>query len=87
MIEWVPAASVVELHAALPLETTTAPQPAMDAPPSRKFTVPVATPAEPVTLALKVIDCPAVEGLRDDVSDTLAFAFTTWVIGDDVPGL
>jgi len=58
--------------------------------PSRKFTAPVGTvvlPEGPATVAVNVTDCPAVDGLADEVTvvvDAALAAFTTWLTTFDV---
>src|SRR6266487_3518356 len=57
-----PVAQVAVRMLPLPLNTAAA-QPAIDAPPSRKFTVPVG--AVPLTVAVKVTLVPAVDGVNE----------------------
>ena len=85
LIECDPVARPAVAHVAAPPERATAAQPEIEAAPSRTVAVPVATPAGPVTLAVNVTDCPAVDGFNDDVTATLALAFTTCEMGEDVP--
>ena len=51
--------------------------------PSRKVTVPVGVPAPAntaATVAVKVTDCPKVEGFADDATLVVVFAgLTVWV--------
>ena len=53
--------------------------------PDLKITVPVGVPdVEGVTVAVKVTDWPAEDGLSDDINEVLVAAFvTTWDTGDD----
>jgi hypothetical protein len=54
--------------------------------PSRNFAVPEGVPAELVTVAVNVTDCPTVEGLSEEA--TVVFVaeagFTVWVKAVDV---
>ena len=66
-MEWVPALKLLVLQAAVrvfpaPLKATPA-QPAIDVPPSVKFTLPVGF--VPVTVAVKVTGAPTVAGLAE----------------------
>ena len=79
--------SAAVAQVALPLARATAAQPEIDTPPSRKLTVPVATPADPVTLAVKVTDWPAVDGFAEEARATAGFAFTLCWIAELVAGL
>ena len=46
--------------------------------PSRKLTCPIGVPeAAEVTLALKVTDCPSVDGFTNEVNVVLVFPFCT----------
>jgi hypothetical protein len=46
--------------------------------PSRNVTVPVGVPPAPLTVAVKVTDCPATDGFTEEVSAVvLVFVFTT----------
>src|SRR6185312_3698157 len=69
-MECAPLASVAVLHVARPAESATAEHPARLVPPSLKFTVPVAVPALPVTIALKVTLWPEDDGLAEEVNAT-----------------
>ena len=90
VMEWLPVERLlVEQVAALP-ETTIAEQPAIEAAPSRKSTVPVGAPADPETLAVNVTLCPAVEGFAEETTLTAGFtltAFTVWVVAGEVAAL
>ena len=87
VIECVPCVSAEVANVAFPVASS-APVPSVVAP-SRNVTVPVGTvvPEAGVTVAVKVTDCPTVDGLADDatavVVDTSA-AFTTCDKADDV---
>jgi len=77
----VPATSAVVVHAAVralpePVSAT-AEQPASDAPPSVKLTVPVGD--APVTVAVKVTLAPTVDGFSELTCVVVeAFLLTTW---------
>src|SRR5436305_3203911 len=64
---WLPPASVEVLNEALPAPSTVTLE-ARVAVPSLKVTVPTGTPEPEVTVAVNVTDCPAVEGLGEEVS-------------------
>lgn len=49
----------------------------MELVPSRKTTVPVGVPPVPVTVAVNVTDCPAVEGLSEETTLVLEGCPTT----------
>lgn len=65
MIECDPTVRVEIENVATP--AVSVPVPSVVAP-SRNVTVPVGVPPVPVTVAVKVTDCPFCEGLTDDVS-------------------
>ena len=73
-MEWLPVESA-EAHVALPLASATFAQSVVL--PSRNVTVPVAAPAEPVMLAVKVTICPALDGFVEEASDTVVVARET----------
>lgn len=53
--------------------------------PSLKMTVPVGVPeAEPTTVAIRVIEAPAMDGLTLDVIAAVVFSWTTSDSADDV---
>ena len=54
-------------HCAMPLDMGTAAQPEITMPPSLNATLPVAVPALPAIVAVRVTDCPKVEGFTDEV--------------------
>jgi hypothetical protein len=70
VMECEPAVSVAVVNVAWPALNATV---ASVVAPSRKATVPVG-PAEPVTVAVKVTLCPAVDGLADEVKVVLVLA-------------
>jgi hypothetical protein len=74
VIECVPTESEDVLHVAAPEESPTAEHPEMALAPSRKPTEPVGVPELPVTVAVKVTDCPSVEGFEEEPSETVAVA-------------
>jgi hypothetical protein len=84
VIEWLPVASEVVVHVAMPLASVAALQLAIDVAPSRKFTVPVGTPADPEAVAVKVTLCPGVEGFADEASAREGFNLTDWLNAADV---
>ncbi|WP_338832586.1 hypothetical protein [Bradyrhizobium sp. 27S5] len=50
-----------------------------------KVTIPVGVPLAPVTVAVKVTDCPALLGFAEDVSVAVEdVTLTFWVSADDV---
>ena len=58
--------------------------------PSRNVTMPLGVPPLPLTVAVKVTDCPALLGLAEEASVTvaaaaLAPAATVWVSAGEVP--
>ena len=60
--------------------------------PERKLTLPVGVPAEPdVIVAVKVTDCPSVEGFGDEASavevEAPDAALTTWERAEELLGL
>jgi hypothetical protein len=83
---WVPAASALVVQVAvrvLPVPARTlAEQPPIDIPPSRKLTVPPG--AKPVTLAVKVICAPGVEGLSELVRAVLVFLESTTCVNGEL---
>ena len=65
-IEWLPAVSDVVVKVALPPAPSVTGAPRVF-PPSRKVTVPVGVPGVvDVIVAVKVTDCPSVEGFSDE---------------------
>jgi hypothetical protein len=75
VIVWLPPARVVVLNVATPLAFTATLE-ANVAAPSVNVMVPEGTPADEVTVAVKVTDCPKVEGFGADVT-AVAVLFTT----------
>lgn len=66
VIECVPTTSdAVEIEA---LPRASRVPPPMEVAPSKKSTVPVGVPPVPVTVAVNVTDCPAVEGLSEETT-------------------
>jgi hypothetical protein len=68
-MEWVPETSAEVEREAWPVAFSV-PLP-MEVVPSKKITVPVGVPPVPLTVAVNVIDCPAVDGFSEDSSDVL----------------
>jgi hypothetical protein len=77
---WLPAARLEVVQVAVPPLSAWAPQVPIVVPPSLKLTVPVGL--LPLTVAVKVTDCPNVEGLTEE--PRLVAVTTCWVI--DPPG-
>jgi hypothetical protein len=67
VIAWLPTASVVVLNVATPLLFTATFDASVVAP-SANATVPAGVPAMEVTVAVKVTDCPNVEGFGEEVT-------------------
>ena len=82
-MECVPAVSAEVAKVATP--AVTVPVPSAVAP-SLNVTVPVMVPVPPlVTVAVKVTDCPTLEGLGDEVNAVVVvFRFTTWLTAVEV---
>src|SRR5262245_33602574 len=74
-MERVPVARADVVHVALPVAIAWDPQPAIVRPPSLNATVPVGT-GEPESVAVKVTDWPAFEGLRPEPSVTAVLPLT-----------
>ena len=72
---WLPAASELVVHAALPPATVTDGQSVVA--PSLKVTVPVGVPLLPPNAAVNVTDWPTVEGFIDEVTATVDAARPT----------
>jgi hypothetical protein len=68
VIVWLPTESAVVVQAALPFVSTTAEQPAIDPPPSRKSTLPVGVP-----LGQTVVFTTTLAGSAGEVTGTVAF--------------
>jgi hypothetical protein len=81
VIECEPAASTEVENVAWPALSVAVP---MTLAPSNNWTVPVGVPV-PVTVAVKVTACPAVDGFAEDVTAVLvALPFTVWVSAAEV---
>jgi hypothetical protein len=77
---WLPAANADVLKAAWP-EPSTGTFEVRTLLPSVKVTVPTGTPPPEVTLAVKVTECPNVDGLGDELTVVVVAKFcTTWTV-------
>ena len=83
VMEWVPAVSAEVEKVATPAVSVPVPSTAA---PSLKVTVPLGVPvAVLLTVAVKVTDCPTLEGLGDEVNAVVVvFRFTTWLTAVEV---
>jgi hypothetical protein len=81
MLYALPTAKVDVLNVANPLPFKV-PVPSV-VKPFLKVMVPVGVPEEPVTVAVKVTDCPKTEGFTKDVNAVVVFALlTTWLTAE-----
>ena len=83
VMEWVPAVSAEVEKVATPAVSVPVPSTAA---PSLKVTVPLGVPvAVLLTVAVKVTDCPTLEGLSEEVNAVVdAFLFITWLTAVEV---
>jgi len=72
----VPVASAEVVQLALPEASATGAQPVMGVVPSRKVTLPVAVPLDPVTETVSEIAWPVTDGLSEEARATAGVTFS-----------